>query len=179
MNVGGNRIGTEEIENTLLMDRRRQGSPVLNCAVVGMPHKVLGTVPCAFIVVQPGRKLSPVDEGSMRSLVQNHLSPAAVPGLLIAVHSLPETYSGKFMRRLLQCMVSEVQLGDLGALRNPECIEHIQEAVRAALKPPSAKRAQRVDKRWRPPKLLKVTLSLAGPCFTLANAGCGQAVFRL
>ena len=36
MNVGGNRIGTEEIENAILLDRTREGSTLLNCAVVGM-----------------------------------------------------------------------------------------------------------------------------------------------
>ena len=41
INVGGNRIGTEEIENALLLDRELPGSPVGNCVVVGMPDEVI------------------------------------------------------------------------------------------------------------------------------------------
>ena len=69
MNVGGNRIGTEEIESAILLDRTRERSPLRNCAVVGMFDRVLGTVPCAFLVLVPGTDLSTTDEGRIRATV--------------------------------------------------------------------------------------------------------------
>lgn len=77
--MGGNRIGTEEIESALLADTEHEGSPLRNCVVVGMPDELLGTVPIAFIVLQPGKSFGPLDEGRMRTLVHNILGPVGVP----------------------------------------------------------------------------------------------------
>ena len=130
MNVGGNRIGTEEIESAILLDRAHEDSTLLNCAVVGMPHTTLGSIPCAFLVLQPGAKLTPAIEGRIRSTVQARVSSVAVPSRFIVVPALPETYSGKYMRRILQKVVSAEPLGDLGALRNPECIDALLRSVK-------------------------------------------------
>ena len=141
INVGGNRIGTEEIESALLVDTERTGSPLRNCAVVGMPDEVLGTVPVAFLVLQAGATLSVIDEGRLRALVQSRLGSVAVPAMFIVADALPETYSGKFMRRLLQLILTDAPLGDLGAVKNPDCVEPLQHAVRVAIAPASAKAA--------------------------------------
>ena len=129
MNVGGNRIGTEEIESAILLDRTREGSPLRNCAVVGMADHVLGTVPCAFLVLEPGTELSATDEGRIRATVQERVSSVAVPARFVAVPALPETYSGKYMRRLLRSMIAGEPTGDFDALRNPECIQALRAAI--------------------------------------------------
>ena len=129
MNVGGNRIGTEEIESAILLDREYEGSPLITCAVVGMADAVLGTVPCAFLVLRQGATLSAVDEGRIRATAQARLSSMAVPTCFLVVPALPETYSGKYMRRLLRAMIEGEPLGDLGALRNPECVEPLLTAT--------------------------------------------------
>ena len=157
INVGGNRIGTEEIESALLADTTRpEGSPLRNCAVVGMPDEVRGTVPVAFVVLHPpvcavvgesgppppalAPTLDPapsmLDAALQRrlgALVQRRLGPTAVPAMMVAVPCLPETHSGKYVRRLLQSMLVDAPLGELGSLRNPECIEPLRLLVRAAL----------------------------------------------
>ena len=136
INVGGNRIGTEEIESALLADTERaEGSPLQNCAVVGMPDEILGTVPVAFIVPQPGAALSGDDAGRLRALVEQRIGSVAVPSKFVMAAALPETYSGKFMRALLKKLLVDSPLGDLGALRNPECVEPLQHAVREAMRP--------------------------------------------
>ena len=91
MNVGGNRIGTEEIESAILLERSHEGSVLLNCAVVGMADRVLGSAPCAFLVLQPGAALSDADEGRIRATVQKRVSSVGVPTLFIVVPALPET----------------------------------------------------------------------------------------
>ena len=58
-----------------------------------------------------------------------------MPAKMIVVGALPETYSGKFMRKLLQMMVGGIPLGDLGACKNADCIEPLQLAVKAAIAP--------------------------------------------
>ena len=136
INVGGNRIGTEEIESALLADTQRDGSPLRNVVVVGMPDNILGLVPCAFVTLQPGARLSTSDEGRLRALVQERLGPVAVPKKIIVASALPETYSGKFMRKLLQMMLSSTPLGDLGALKNPDCVQPLQLAVSLATAKP-------------------------------------------
>lgn len=132
INVGGNRIGTEEIESALLVDTKRADSSLRNCAVVGMPDRVLGTVPVAFLVLQGDSTLSSQDEARLRELVKTRLSSVAIPAKFVVIPALPETYSGKFMRRLLQMVLEQVPLGDLGALRNPDCVEPLQLAVRTS-----------------------------------------------
>lgn len=77
------------------------------------------------------------------ALVQTRLGSVGVPAKMIVVTALPETYSGKFMRKLLQMMLSGTPLGDLGACKNAECIEPLQLAVRAATT--SAVRGQGVE----------------------------------
>jgi len=76
INVGGNRIGTEEIESALLIDTQRADSPLRNAVVVGMPDTILGTAPCAFITLQPGSTFTPSDEGRLRDCHQTPETPS-------------------------------------------------------------------------------------------------------
>ena len=116
--MGGNRIGTEEIESALLADTERaEGSPLRNVVVVGMPDGVLGTTPAAFVVLQPGATLLDHDQGRLRAQVQDRLGSVAVPSKFIVAAALPETYSGKYMRALLKRLLAGEPTGDLGALK--------------------------------------------------------------
>ena len=94
-----------------------------------MADAVLGTAACAFLVLQPGTALSPIVEGRIRATVQERVSSVAVPARFIVVPELPETYSGKYMRRLLRAILAGEPLGDLGALKNSDCVELIRAAV--------------------------------------------------
>ena len=59
INVGGNRIGTAEIENALLEEGARGGSlRIEGCAVVGVVDELVGTVPCAFVALGRGGSLA-------------------------------------------------------------------------------------------------------------------------
>ena len=132
INVGGNRIGTAEIESALLRDSELPDSSVANCAVVGMPDALLGASPCAFIVPTTSRAaLSAEDEGRLCACVKQHVG--VTPSLFVAVPALPETYSGKYMRALLRALIVQAPLPSLGALRNPECLEPLRHAIQAAL----------------------------------------------
>ena len=134
MNVGGNRIGTEEIESAILLDRARDGSPLLNCC--GGRHEGCDARHRAVRLPHSAAKaeLTQIDIGRIRSTVSARVGPVAAPSRFIVVPSLPETYSGKYMRRLL-AMVDDEPLGDLGALRNVDCVDPLREAVAKSAKP--------------------------------------------
>ena len=155
INVGGHRIGTAEIEACLLLDRegsRDLPSPLRNVAVVGMADSLLGTVPCAFVVVDAtkthddeaenrsedtmgvavrdstsnaseshvedaGRyaqiqRIRRVDERRLRALVQTRLGSIAAPALFVTCTTLPETHTGKYVRRLLRMLLDEEANGN-------------------------------------------------------------------
>ena len=128
INVGGNRIGTAEIESAILAQR---GETVSNCIVVGMPHALLGSRPVAFVVPQPGTSLSLQEQERLRSAVTTRLGGEVRAALcFVAVSMLPETHSGKYLRRILAQLLVAADLGDLAALRNPECVPELRVAAR-------------------------------------------------
>ena len=133
INVGGNRIGTAEIESALIADSNENAdSPVVNCAVVGLPDEVLGSSPCAFIVSKPPRvSLTPEEEGRLRARVKRHVG--VVPSRFVVVPALPETYSGKYMRALLRALAIDAPTPNLGSLRNPDCVEPLRHAIAGTL----------------------------------------------
>ena len=93
INVGGNRIGTEEIENLLLLDREHAGSPVLNCAVVGMDEPLLGTAPVAFLILRPDATLQRGDEARLRALVRSRHCSCAPTSVVTASAQLSASQS--------------------------------------------------------------------------------------
>ena len=131
INVGGNRIGTEEIETVLLEDEA-----VRNCAVVGKDDAVLGTVPIVFCILRDAPCSDAVD-ARLRGSVVRRLGALASPAGFVAVEALPETHSGKYLRRMLRALAHGAPLGDVGALKNPECLE----GIRRAVAPPPQSRA--------------------------------------
>ena len=133
INVGGVRIGTEEVENALLADRRRgHRSPLRNAVVVGVPNPVLGTAPCAFIVPEAGAAVDGPQQSHLRALVGDRLGGAAVPRHFVVLSELPETHSGKYMRRVLRALMSGEPLGDTATLRNPGCLLELRAATSVA-----------------------------------------------
>lgn len=97
---------------------------------------MLGSAPCAFVVLCRGAELQIDDEGRIRATVQARVSSVAAPARFVTVEALPETYSGKYMRRLLRLMLAGEPLGDLAALKNKECIEPLLAAVRRSAPAP-------------------------------------------
>jgi acyl-coenzyme A synthetase/AMP-(fatty) acid ligase len=134
INVGGNRIGTAEVENALLSDGAKERSwAISTCAVVGVPDGVLGTVPCAFLVLRTGSTMSNADQIRLKALVREMLGENAVPRRIIAINELPTTHSGKIVRRLLRALVADGPLGDLSTLSNPGCVDGLRKSVKDAL----------------------------------------------
>jgi acrylyl-CoA reductase (NADPH)/3-hydroxypropionyl-CoA dehydratase/3-hydroxypropionyl-CoA synthetase len=126
LNVNGILFGTEHIEGAILRDRQKNSdSPVGHCVVVGLPDRVAGEVPIAFVVPgQPGRSLTSEDFMRLFGLVNETVG--AVQVKFVTVSALPQTFSGKFMRRLLKSIASGEPLGDTSTISNPDCIARIK-----------------------------------------------------
>jgi len=127
LNVNGILFGTEHLEGAILRDKQNNNDSVVgHCVVVGFPDKIAGEVPLAFIVPgTDGAELESMDVLRLCKLVNDTVG--AVPVKFVVVSALPQTFSGKFMRRLLKCIACNEPLGDTSMIANPECIQSIKE----------------------------------------------------
>jgi acetyl-CoA synthetase len=111
MNVAGHRIGTADVESSLL-----RHSAVAESAVVGLPDPVKGERIKAFVVVKAGTQQGPGLIGSLRDHVRQDLGPIATPSDIELRATLPKTRSGKIMRRYLKAVEMGQDPGDLSTL---------------------------------------------------------------
>lgn len=127
LNVNGILFGTEHIEGALLRDKQLcVESPIGHIVVIGFPDKISGEVPMAFMT--PGNPSKPPaarDFIRLFRLVEETVGTLNVKFLVVP--ALPQTFSGKFMRRLLTSITRDLPLGDLSTVANPECIPKIRE----------------------------------------------------
>ena len=65
------------------------------------------------------------------ALVRSEKGAVAVPSDFITVSELPETRSGKYVRRLLAALTRGADPGDLSSLRNPDAVREIEPKVTA------------------------------------------------
>ncbi|KUJ68493.1 DNA-binding protein [Streptomyces albus subsp. albus] len=95
---GGENINPVEVEHVLLAC-----PSVVDAAVVGRPHDVLGEVPVAFVVAGPRG----VDIDRVRVLCRERLSGFKVPDEVYETDSVPRTPSGKTDRPALARLLAE------------------------------------------------------------------------
>lgn len=88
---GGQNIAPAEVEETILLLQ----DMVMDCAVIGMPHTMLGEVPVACVVVKEGQVL---DLEDVIRHCKARLSPYKVPDRIYVVAKIPRTGSGKILR---------------------------------------------------------------------------------
>jgi long-chain acyl-CoA synthetase len=74
-------------------------APVLDCAVVGVPHEHLGEVPALFVVPRPGQTIA-VD--ALLGHCREKLSAYKVPHSVQFIAEIPRTGSGKIIRYKLR-----------------------------------------------------------------------------
>ena len=111
MNVAGHRIGTADVEGSLL-----RHPAVAESAVVGLPDPLKGERIKAFVVLRPGVAATPGVIGSLRDHVRQDLGPIATPSEVELRPSLPKTRSGKIVRRYLKAVEMGEDPGDLSTL---------------------------------------------------------------
>ena len=111
MNVAGHRIGTADVEGSLL-----RHPSVAESAVVGLPDPIKGQRIKAFVVLKPGIAAGAGLVGSLKDHVRQDLGPIAVPADIDLRDTLPKTRSGKIVRRYLKAVEMGEDPGDLTTL---------------------------------------------------------------
>jgi len=123
INVSGHRFGTMEIESAIA-----DVAGVAEAAVVSGPHDLKGQAVYAYVSAAEG-----TDEAALReritAAVDSAIGPIAVPDVVVFTPELPKTRSGKVMRRLLEDIANDDDLGDTSALRNPEVVGELESAL--------------------------------------------------
>ena len=128
LNVSGHRMGTMEIESSLVANPL-----VAEAAVVGRPDDMTGEAICAFVVLKGGRPTG--DEAKkiatdLRNWVGKEIGPIAKPKDIRFGDNLPKTRSGKIMRRLLRVIAKgEEVTQDTSTLENPAILEQLKQPI--------------------------------------------------
>ena len=124
LKVAGHRIGTAELESSLVSH-----IDVAEAAVCGIPDEIKGEVIVAFVVTKQKIKKS-VDALRVELLetVRNGIGPIATPQQIYFVAKLPKTRSGKIMRRVLKAIASNENIGDVSTLEDSTAVKDVQHA---------------------------------------------------
>jgi acetyl-CoA synthetase len=120
INVSGHRLGTAEIESTLVLHNQ-----VAEAAVVGFPHPVKGQGIYAFVTLNTGATPSDALKKELVNQVRAEIGPIATLDIIQWADALPKTRSGKIMRRILQKIAAgrTEELGDTSTIADPTVIE--------------------------------------------------------
>ena len=117
INVSGHRIGTAEVESSLVSHPL-----VAEAAVVGFPHEIKGTAIYAFVTLNAGEVGDDTLRKALKLEVRNDIGALAAPERIQFAPALPKTRSGKIMRRILRnCEGETIGFGDISRSANPAC----------------------------------------------------------
>ena len=122
INVSGHRMGTAEVESALVAH-----TDVAEAAVVGYPHDIKGQGIYAYVTLNIGVDSSDQLHTELKKWVRKEIGPIATPDLLQFSPQLPNTRSGKIMRRILRKIAAnEYQdLGDTSTLADPSVVDDL------------------------------------------------------
>ncbi len=121
LNVSGHRIGTAEIESSLVAH-----PAVAEAAAVGRPHDLKGQALVTFVTLKPGFEGSAEMEAELGGHIAEEIGKFARPDQVAVVAGLPKTRSGKIMRRILKDVAAGRPIqGDITTLEDKSVVESI------------------------------------------------------
>jgi acetyl-CoA synthetase len=120
INVSGHRVGSAEVESSLVSHPK-----VAEAAVVGYPHDIKGQAIYAFVTLNAGEE---GDDALRKELVQevrHDIGALAAPEKIQFTPALPKTRSGKIMRRVLRKIAEGATggFGDISTLADPTIVD--------------------------------------------------------
>ena len=124
INVSGHRMGTAEVESSLVAH-----DSVAEAAVVGYPHNIKGQGIYAYVTLNVGDEPSDALRKDLVQWVRKDIGPIASPDLIQFAPGLPKTRSGKIMRRILRKIAEDEfgNLGDTSTLADPSVVDDLIE----------------------------------------------------
>jgi acetyl-CoA synthetase len=122
INVSGHRMGTAEVESSLVAHEK-----VSEAAVVGYPHDIKGQGIYAYVTLMVGVQPSDELRKELVAWVRKDIGPIASPDLIQFSPGLPKTRSGKIMRRILRKIAEDDYraLGDTSTLADPAVVDDL------------------------------------------------------
>jgi acetyl-CoA synthetase len=124
INVSGHRMGTAEVESSLVAHPK-----VSEAAVVGYPHDIKGQGIYAYVTLLVGEEPTEELRKELVQWVRKDIGPIASPDLIQWAPGLPKTRSGKIMRRILRKIAENdaSNLGDTSTLADPSVVADLVE----------------------------------------------------
>ncbi len=124
INVSGHRMGTAEVESSLVAHPK-----VSEAAVVGYPHDIKGQGIYAYVTLMQGEEPTDALRKELVAWVRKDIGPIASPDLIQFAPGLPKTRSGKIMRRILRKIAENEfsSLGDTSTLAEPAVVDDLIE----------------------------------------------------
>ena len=122
INVSGHRMGTAEVESSLVAH-----PAVSEAAVVGFPHDIKGQGIYCYVTLMAGTEPSDALRTELRNHVRKDIGPIASPDAIQFAPGLPKTRSGKIMRRILRKIAEDDfgSLGDTSTLADPAVVDDL------------------------------------------------------
>ena len=122
INVSGHRMGTAEVESSLVAHEA-----VSEAAVVGYPHDIKGQGIYAYVTLMKGTEPTETLRKELVAWVRKDIGPIASPDLIQFAPGLPKTRSGKIMRRILRKIAEDEpsSLGDTSTLADPAVVDDL------------------------------------------------------
>jgi acetyl-CoA synthetase len=120
INVSGHRIGSAEVESSLVSHPK-----VAEAAVVGYPHDIKGQAIYAFVTLNAGEEGSDALRKELVQEVRHDIGALAAPDKIHFTPALPKTRSGKIMRRILRKVAEGHSdgFGDVSTLADPAVVD--------------------------------------------------------
>ena len=122
LNVSGHRMGTAEVESSLVAHPK-----VSEAAVVGYPHDIKGQGIYCYVTLMAGEEGDDALKKTLRDWVRKDIGAIASPDLIQFAPGLPKTRSGKIMRRILRKIAEDdfSNLGDTSTLADPSVVDDL------------------------------------------------------
>jgi acetyl-CoA synthetase len=122
INVSGHRMGTAEVESSLVAHEK-----VSEAAVVGFPHNIKGQGIYAYVTLMVGQSPSEDLRKELVQWVRKDIGAIAAPDHIQFAPGLPKTRSGKIMRRILRKIAEDEHgnLGDTSTLADPTVVSDL------------------------------------------------------
>jgi acetyl-CoA synthetase len=120
INVSGHRIGTAEVESSLVSHPK-----VAEAADVPYPHDIKGHAIYAFVTLNAGEEGDDALRSELVQEVRHDIGALAAPERIQFTPALPKTRSGKIMRRILRKIAEGATggFGDISTLADPTIVD--------------------------------------------------------
>ena len=120
INVSGHRVGSAEVESSLVSHPK-----VAEAAVVGFPHDIKGNAIYAYVTLNAGEEGSDALRKELIQEVRHDIGAFSAPDKIHFTPALPKTRSGKIMRRILRKIAEGATdgFGDTSTLADPTIVD--------------------------------------------------------